>query len=121
MFGIERHCPCLHQNAAMSRWSDVYGTAAICVCMRMIAAMRHAWPDGAPGRFATLALPHTKLFVEFSLLVSIFSLHQNQADQRFLVQRFKHFMIHPELESAPASLVKIDFRCRERLVLPADG
>ena len=87
--------------------------------MRMIAAMRHAWPDGAPGRFATLALPHTKL-LEFSLLVYL-SLHQNQADQRFLVQRFKRFMIHPELESAPASLVKIDSRRRERLVLPADG
>jgi hypothetical protein len=37
-----------------------------------------------------------------------------QADQRFLVQRFKRFTIHPELESAPAPLVKIVSRANAR-------
>ena len=35
-----------------------------------------------------------------------FRLGQNQADQRFPVERFKNFTIHPKLESGPTSLVK---------------
>ncbi|HEV2040864.1 MAG TPA: hypothetical protein VGT81_12590, partial [Casimicrobiaceae bacterium] len=43
------------------------------------------------------------------------------ADQRFLVQRFKRFTIHPELESAPAPLVKIVFRGNARRTPESGG
>ncbi|MGB7965138.1 MAG: hypothetical protein WCF64_02680, partial [Methylocella sp.] len=48
-------------------------------------------------------------------------LHQNQADQRFLVQRFKRFAIHPELESAAAPLVKIVSRGNARRTPESGG
>ena len=48
-------------------------------------------------------------------------LRQNQADQRFLVQRFKRFTIHPELESAPAPLVKIVSRGNDRRTPESGG
>jgi hypothetical protein len=48
-------------------------------------------------------------------------LHQNEADQHFLIQRLKRFTIHPELESAPAPLVKIVSRGNARRTPESDG